>query len=314
MAPRYPHAQWRPLGLQTQPRMRAWDIICLHTMVGSLYGTDVYFKSGGYGGTESHFGVGHDGETFQWQDLDYSADANYRGSNHIISIETADLGPGFPKWNTNDGRAVPAWTDAQIDRLADLVAWSCHTFNIPPILIPDSKPGRRGIGYHRQGVPGYVVPGGELWSTARGKVCPGDRRIAQIPLVIDKARRILGSPSPSPSRPQTTEDDMGVQIFEVPPSQHIQPKRIAIPVGSASGIIAQAWITGVCNGPDKATARVWAQSDNDGIADRWLNFDYDLTKNLAQRDWWELPNGTTQLNMHLHFPQGGSITLEWKSK
>lgn len=207
MAAKYPHARWRPLGPQTQPRMTAYDIVCLHTMVGSLTGTDAYFRQSGYGGNESHFGVGHDGETFQWQDLDYSADANYRGSRHIISIETADTGAGFPKWNLNDGAQVPTWTPAQVDRLADLVAWLCRTYNIPPTLITDSKPGRRGIGYHRLGVPGYVVAGGELWSTARGKVCPGTRRIAQIPTVVDRARKIMGAPNPTPN-PKLGEDEL----------------------------------------------------------------------------------------------------------
>lgn len=309
MAPRYPHGEWRPLGPQTQPRMKSHDIVCLHTAVGSLYGTDAYFKMNGYGGTESHFGVGHDGETFQWQDLDYSADANYRGSNHVISIETADIGPGFPEWNTRDGSQVPAWTEEQIDRLADLVAWLCDTCDIPPVLIPDSKPDRRGIGYHRQGVPGYMVEGGEQWSTARGKVCPGDRRIAQIPQIVAKAREILGSPSPRPNE----EEDMGIQVLPFAPSPHIQIMRFPFPVGGNS-ITAHAWISGTANGPDKGSVRVWAQSDSGGIADWWLNLDYDKKTNVAKRDWHSIPHGTTQLNLHCFFPQGGSITLESKGR
>lgn len=189
---RYPGAHWRPLGVQTQARMRRVDIICLHTMVGSLWGTDRYFMSNGYGGTESHFGVGHDGEVIQWQDTEYTADANYRGSWHIVSIETADTGTGFPRWNTQDGSAVPAWTDKQVEELARLVAWNCRVHDVPCELIDNSKLGQRGIGYHRQGVPGFMVAGGEQWSTARGKVCPGDRRVAQIPAIIERAREILG--------------------------------------------------------------------------------------------------------------------------
>lgn len=219
---RSPHAEHRPLGLQTQPRMRAHNIVCLHTMVGSLSGTDAYFKKDGYAGTESHYGVGGFGERVQWQDTAFTADANGNGNGEVISIETADKGAPFAAWGGSD---VPAWTPAQIESLAVLVAWesspeahascpaswACHREGIPLVLIPDTKPGRRGVGYHRQGIDGNYpngrVPGGVVWSSARGKVCPGDRRIAQVPQVIARAIEIRGgaavvgnpvAPAPAP--------------------------------------------------------------------------------------------------------------------
>lgn len=187
MATTYPGARWRPLGEQAQPRMTAHDIVCLHTMAGSLPGTDAMFHDRGYGGTESHFGLGAHGELVQWQDLAYSADANYHGSRRIISIETADMGPPFPRWSGSD---VPAWTDDQLAALAELVAWLADRYDIPLELIEDSRPRQRGIGYHRQGIDPWRVPNGERWSKAAGKVCPGERRIAQIPGVIARARKI----------------------------------------------------------------------------------------------------------------------------
>ena len=200
MATLYPHAAYRPLGPQTQARVQVHDIICLHTMVGSLSGTDAFFKNNGYSGTESHFGVGGNGTVYQWQDLDYVADANLDGNWHIVSIETADIGPEFPRWDTNDGDAVPGWTDSQVEAIANVVAWCCEKYDIPVKLIPDAKPGRRGIGYHRQGVPGFMAAGAEQWSKARGKVCPGDRRIAEIPQVIGRAAELVGRPSdPQPA-------------------------------------------------------------------------------------------------------------------
>lgn len=189
MAVTYSGADFRSLGDQTQPRMVGHDIVCLHTMAGSLAGTDTMFKERGYGGTESHFGVGGNGELVQWQDLEFSADANYKGSNHIVSIETADKGSPFKEWSGTD---VPAWTDKQLATLAKLIAWLCGKYKIPLELIPDSAPGRRGIGYHRQGCDPWRVPDGERWSTVVGKVCPGDRRIAQIPKLIERARLISG--------------------------------------------------------------------------------------------------------------------------
>ncbi len=197
--------QWRPLGPDWDAPGRARltpDIIGLHTMVTGLTGCDAMFRRNGYGGVHSHFGIGGDGTTYQWQDTRYRAAANLDGNHRIVSVETADHGPEFLPWDTRVD-AVPRWTDAQVTRLAALVAALCEAHAIPCELIPDSRPGRRGIGYHRQGCDGSYadgrVPGGELWSSARGKVCPGNARIAQIPTVIARARAILVPPA---------EDDM----------------------------------------------------------------------------------------------------------
>jgi len=205
--------EWRPLGPQTQSRMQRHDIICLHTMVGGLTGTDSYFRQSGYGGTESHWGVGGDGRVFQWQDTDYEAEANLNGNHRVISIETADIGPEFPKWNTADGAEVPAWTDEQMDAMAEIIARCCVEYEIPCTLILDSRPGRRGIGYHRQGVRPYMVVGGELWSSANGKVCPGSRRIAQIPGVISTARAIIGGNEMS-AEAERKIDEIHAELFK----------------------------------------------------------------------------------------------------
>lgn len=215
---RYPGGQWRPLGPQTQGRMGAHDVICLHTMVGSLDGTDRYFRDAGYGGTESHFGTGPTGAIYQWQDCDYTADANLDGRPYVLSIENADVGPPWPAWNTNDGGAVPAFTDQQIEANAQIIAWlsrpethggcpagwACHR-GIPLTLIPNTRREHRGIGYHAQGVPGNgLVSGGVQWSNAVGKVCPGRRRIAQVPQIIDRARQIVGGGG-RPPQPQEVD-------------------------------------------------------------------------------------------------------------
>jgi hypothetical protein len=193
---RMPGAIWRPLAASTS-RIVSYDILCAHTMVGSLAGTDSYFRQGS--GVNSHFGTGGDGTIYQWVDTAFRSGANLNGNHHIISIENADMGPGFAAWNTNDGSAVPAFTPAQIEANAKIAAWANKEHGIPLELIPDAKPGRRGVGYHRQGVPGYMVAGAERWSNATGKVCPGNRRIAQIPQIIARAKQI---------RNPNLEDDM----------------------------------------------------------------------------------------------------------
>jgi hypothetical protein len=187
----YPLAEFDPLGPQTAKRMSRHDIVCLHTMDGTFKGTDQGFHANGYAGKESHFGVAGDGRLKQWQDLDFRADANLKGNHRCISIETADRGEDFPKWSGGD---VPPWTDAQIDAIVPLLRWLCDTFDIPKQLVPDSRHDRRGIAYHRLGVPHstgksdapggpWHAPGCEKWSTGP-KSCPGDRRIAQLKDIV----------------------------------------------------------------------------------------------------------------------------------
>lgn len=180
---RYPGAVWKPLGADQahQPLITRHDIVCLHTMVGSLEGTYNYFKGQGYTGTESHFGTGPNGEVWEFTDLDRTADANLDGNWHVVSIENADSGTGYPAWS---GSNVPAFTDKQIDALVDLVAWLCDKYDIPAVLIENTLPGHRGVAYHRQGIDPWRVSGGEKWSSSTGKVCPGDRRIEQLKDVI----------------------------------------------------------------------------------------------------------------------------------
>jgi hypothetical protein len=58
---RMPGAVWKPLPRGFGTKMAAFDIVCLHTMVGSLAGTDGYFR-GLTNGVNSHFGTGGGGE------------------------------------------------------------------------------------------------------------------------------------------------------------------------------------------------------------------------------------------------------------
>lgn len=207
------YGTWRPLDEDTfdqQPLLSTPDIISLHTMVGTLAGTDGMFRRNGYRGTFSHFGVGGDGTVWQWQDTRYRAAANYLGNHRIISVETADLGAPFPVWDTT-GSDVPAWSPAQVEALARMIAVLCVAHDIPCELIPDSRAGRRGIGYHRQGIDGsfldHRVADGELWSTVRSKVCPGSRRIAQIGDVLVRARELIPTtPNLEAPMPLSTDD------------------------------------------------------------------------------------------------------------
>lgn len=212
-----PYAEWDPLGQQIEPRMKAHDIVCIHTMVGYLASTRDMFKKGGYSGTESTYGIGGDwgsdqlkdwdGKAFQWQDRAFTADANLEGNARLISIETADNAPAT-------AAKIVKWTPKQVDTLVNIIAWECTpaahsecpeswtcrkgvqwsgiTVAIPPVMVEDSKPGRRGIAYHRQGIDPWRVSGGEQWSTAYGKECPGQTRITQLRHeVIPRVQQLL---------------------------------------------------------------------------------------------------------------------------
>lgn len=199
-------AQFRPLATaQRQPRMAAHDVVVLHTMVGTLTGTDRMFHANGWSGTESHFGIGgrwgdgRDGEIIQWQDTEFTADANLDGNHRVISIETGD---NFPR----SAADIEPWTPRQLDSIVAVTAWACRRYDIPAVLIPDSKPGRRGIGYHRLGIDPWRVPGGEKWSSARGKECPADQRIAQMPEIVARVKAVLAGEEEDVVQPSDWKD------------------------------------------------------------------------------------------------------------
>lgn len=197
----------KPLGRQTESRLSSKDIICVHTMVGYLATTGAMFQQGGFTGTESHFGVGGkwgidkekglDGTVWQWQDTDYTADANLEGAHHVLSIETADNVPRRPE-------DILAWTPRQEVAIVNLIAELCVMYDIPPELIPDTKPHRRGLAYHAQGCTPNIVSGGERWSLSAGKVCPGPARIRQFKFVIVPAVR-------DKLRPTVVEELIGME-------------------------------------------------------------------------------------------------------
>lgn len=191
---RYPGAVWRPLPGKTTGRLTP-DLLCLHTMVGYLKSTDSYFRQAA---VFSHFGIGGiwgsdngaglDGTVWQWQDTTYRAAANLNGNYRIISVETAD----------NAARPIAPWTPAQEEAIVGLMVWAHREHGIPLVLLPDSRPGRRGVAYHELGCDPARVDGGERWSTAYGKDCPTNVRISRIPGLVQRARSIILGATPPP--------------------------------------------------------------------------------------------------------------------
>jgi N-acetylmuramoyl-L-alanine amidase len=173
---RYPLAEWRPLSANNnEPHIGKPSVLIFHTMVGYLTGTDSMFFQNGYGGVESHFGVGGkydgslDGAVYQWQLLDYQADAQYDGNAYATSVETSDGGHPEDKWSPK-----------QVQALIDLTVWWCHNTGNPCKLV--HHPTDKGIGYHQQFT---------TWNRS-GHNCPGPTRVHQLIFdVIPKAKAIL---------------------------------------------------------------------------------------------------------------------------
>jgi hypothetical protein len=178
-------AAWRPLPRQLSTTPLIPRFINYHTMVGSLAGTERWFSSPGR--PYSHFGVGKQGQLWQWQDLRYRAASDLEGNPYSISFETEDDGPTRP---------IPPWSPAQLRVLIDTTAWLCVRYDIPAVLLGDSLPIPDGLSYHRLGIDPWRVSGGLRYSTSRGKTCPTDVRINQIRNIIQPAVALLVNPSP----------------------------------------------------------------------------------------------------------------------
>lgn len=188
-----PTAHYAPINYSGVPRIRSagLNVVIFHTIVGHDPAPAAHFSLGGYG------------ELTQNRDTLYQSAACLDGNPRALACETEDLGAPFPTWDTNNGHEVPAWSDPQLDRAVEVCVWAYHTHGVPLQLAADSKTGSAGIAYHRQGIDsdnnfagfayGGRVSGGEHWSTSKGKVCPGDRRIKQlIEIVIPRARVAAG--------------------------------------------------------------------------------------------------------------------------
>jgi hypothetical protein len=180
---RMPGTTW--VGEHGSRLMDRYDIVCIHTIVG-------YAPA-----HAAHFSVRGDGEILQSRDTRYRSAANLDGNHRVIAIENEDHGKAFNGMKRGP-EGLPALTDAQVESNAEILAWVHQTHGTPLVLCPDSRPTSKGLAYHRQGIDGNFGPGtahpapgrvsgGEVWTEARGKVCPTDLRINQRPLILERA-------------------------------------------------------------------------------------------------------------------------------
>lgn len=186
---RIPGTVWKPVeryleGGSVATPMTAHRRVILHTAVSDADSLYPLFAQPGQ--ATSHTYVARNGRTEQYIDTSIRSTANLEGNADGISVESWDH---YPIGWSNDGD-VPRWTKAQVRAIAELCAWAHKTYGIPLQRLPSSRPGTRGIGWHRQGIDPWRPSGGETWSESTGKICPGPRRIRQVGAVIRLARRL----------------------------------------------------------------------------------------------------------------------------
>lgn len=199
-----PTSTQRLLRQYQKPRGREPNVVVLHGTAGndtSPYGT--FAK----GASCSHFWIAYDGRREQYLDTSWPSAADRDGAARSISIETSSPPSG-----------AGVWTPEQVASIVDLLRWirTQHP-GIPLRIVGSSDASEAGIGWHRVGIDGNfpALPsllagrgqrgGGQLWSSARGKVCPGNDRIAQVPAIL--AALTTTTPAPTPV-PDVQEDDV----------------------------------------------------------------------------------------------------------
>lgn len=216
---RFPGALWKPIEARFLPgkRLVAHNRVNLHVAVSEAASLHAFFNQSGR--PSSHFYVRKDGTVEQYVDTDYRAEADLDGNDATISVET--------QGGVTNAQGEP-WTPEQVEALAQIYAWAVRTHGIALKIAESSHLGEpsKGLSWHRLGIDGAFPPlpsplagreqrgGGMRYSKSRGKVCPGDAKIMQIPVIFDRAVAILGGaqpvsrpiPAPAPAAPQIAVD------------------------------------------------------------------------------------------------------------
>lgn len=201
----YPGAKKRLIPKWNKVKITRWRRMNLHVAVSeasSLYG--MFSRSNS---ACSHFYVANDGTVEQYIDTAYRSASDMNGNDSTISVETQG-GVRNP-----DGEP---WTDAQVEALTKLWKWARETHDIKNQVAKNTQTNENsaGLSWHRLGVEGNFAgrpgilstsykPGGIKYSSARGKICPGDAKILQIPGIWAAANGDVGDVKPAgkPSRP-----------------------------------------------------------------------------------------------------------------
>lgn len=202
----------------------------------------------------SHFYVDLDGTKYQYQPISAKSGADY-GAKYTVSVESQGLGDG-------------KWTNAQVKSLAEIAKWLHKEWGIKLVLGEYSD--SRGVVGHRHGVDGNFpstgVQRGRLQrggnhpklSGARGKICPGYDRQAQIEDVVDLARE---GDAPAPEKPSTGNKWSGTV-------SHDGKWGTNVTEGLQRRLREAGYYTGVVDGKIDSQSVTW-KDDNPGLTTGW---------------------------------------------
>lgn len=113
------------------------------------------------------------------------------------------------------------------------------------------------------------------------------------------------------TRPPTstvTPDRKRDVMIDNKPLQGNGDLRLIVPVGRASIATARAFISAVVDGPGQGTITGFFQSDTGGISG--FQWTIGFRDGRSDRNWVEVPDGTTQINLQYDLPDGGTVCVE----
>jgi len=242
---RFPGATWRPINTLYLPNkaLVVHNRMSVHISAGngSPWG---FFDQPQR--ASSQFFVYKTGAIEQFMDSEMQAEADLEGSDATHSVENEGLG---------DGPLTPE----QVQSNARLFAWLREMHGIANQIATDSKVGEssHGLSWHRLGIDGNfpAAPsplagrtqrgGGMHYSTSRGKVCPGDAVVLQIPEIFTLSQsRSVDNPvtpppvvvTPPPAGPVVIAPGVPAPPFPLPQSSYFGPK--SGPTRSVSGFFS----------------------------------------------------------------------------
>lgn len=190
-----PGAIHKPIARHNKRARNTVNRVNLHVAVSeaaSLYG----FFSGAT--ACSHFYVRKDGTIEQYIDTAFYSAADMEGNDATISVET--------QGGVTNANGEP-WTGPQVDALIRIWQWARDTHQLFNKVATSSRKNdeSKGLSYHRLGIDPWRASGGMRYSSSRGKICPGEAKIAQIHALFAAASGGAapagGAPHPVPVPP-----------------------------------------------------------------------------------------------------------------
>ncbi|MGV9183747.1 peptidoglycan-binding domain-containing protein [Arcanobacterium canis] len=220
----------------------------IHTAVSGS--NDIYGPNPGPGGTYAHF-YNPMGPVPLRQacEINRQAAADLKGNPFLVSVENSDGYPNRAPGYWKNGSDIPPFDAYQIEKLAQLFAYLVAKWGIPNRIATPDRP-LDGLTWHRMGIVGNfgkfdpknrltwsAAQSGWRFSNARGKTCPGDRRIMQIPAIFNRAQQILATDYHHPRAIDHPVEKPGAHEAPKPPTApRIAPRKVPYYTRAIDGV------------------------------------------------------------------------------